>query len=199
VEEPSAPARRIAGPNAKNRTVLCDAVERIVATEGAVAVTSRRVAAEAGLKPQLVHYYFASMDDLLVATFERLAEEGLAHQEAAAAGPNPLRTMWATLGDRRSTAVLVEFAALAAHRPELRAAIKVQAERFRSMLTAVVADAVARQALADRLPPPEAIAVFLTGVAQIMTMERGLDVSSGHEAVRATVDALLDDLEPLGS
>ena len=69
-------ARRIAGPQAKNRAVLLDAAERLLLTEGYAAVTSRRVAAEAGLKPQLVHYYFATMDDLYLAVFRRRAEEG---------------------------------------------------------------------------------------------------------------------------
>lgn len=199
MESSSTPARRIAGPNAKNRAVLCDAVERIVLAEGSAAVTSRRVAAEAGLKPQLVHYYFASMDDLLVAAFQRMAEEGLRHQEDARRGPRPLRAMWATLSDDRGTSILIEFVAMAAHRPALRAAITEQAERFRAMLTDVIAAAVEERAAADRLPPAAAIAVFLTGAAQIMIMERALGLHTGHDAVRATVDGLLDDLEPLPS
>lgn len=197
VEAPRTPARRIAGPNAKNRTVLCDAVERILLSEGSSAVTSRRVAAEAGLKPQLVHYYFASMDDLLVAAFQRLAEEGLAHQTAAAGGPNPLRAMWATLNDQRGGSLLVEFLALAAHRPELRAEFTRQSKRFRSMLTEVIAAAVDRRGSADDHPAPEAMAVFLTAAAQVMIMERGLGVTMGHAAVRTSVDELLDELEPL--
>lgn len=196
--EPSPPpARRIAGPNAKNRAVLCDAVERVVLSEGSAAVTSRRVAAEAGLKPQLVHYYFATMDDLLVATFQRLAEEGLEHQEAARNGPNPLRAMWATLCDQRGTALLVEFVAMAAHRPALRAAFTVQSTRFRNMLTEVIAESVDSRGASGRWPSPDAIAVLLTGAAQIMIMERGLGVTAGHDAVRAAVADLLDDLEPL--
>ncbi len=45
--------------------------------EGYAAVTSRRVAAQAGLKPQLVHYYFRTMDDLFLAAYRRRAEQGL--------------------------------------------------------------------------------------------------------------------------
>ncbi len=191
------PARRIAGPNAKNRAVLCDAVERIVLTEGSAAVTSRRVAAEAGLKPQLVHYYFASMDDLLVAAFERLSEEGLAHQADARTRHNPLRAMWATLSDQRGTSLLVEFVALAAHRPALRETITSQALRFRRMLIEVIDEAVSRHPGRRAFPDSEALAVLLTGAAQIMIMERSLGLTVGHEAVRASVDELLDELEPV--
>ena len=41
-----------------------DAAEQLLLEEGYAAVTSRRVGARAGLKPQLVHYYFRTMDDL---------------------------------------------------------------------------------------------------------------------------------------
>src|SRR6187200_1291576 len=85
-----ATARRIAGPNAKNRAVLLDAAERLLLAEGYAAVTSRRVAAEAGLKPQLVHYYFATMDELYLAVFRRRAEEGLARQATALESDSPL-------------------------------------------------------------------------------------------------------------
>ena len=41
--------RRIGAPDAKNRTVLLDAAESLMLEEGYAAVTSRRVAAQAGL------------------------------------------------------------------------------------------------------------------------------------------------------
>ena len=72
-----ASARRIGAPDAKNRGVLLDAAEQLLLEEGYAAVTSRRVAERAGLKPQLVHYYFRTMEDLFLAVFRRRAEEGL--------------------------------------------------------------------------------------------------------------------------
>ncbi len=69
--------RRIGAPDAKNRGVLLDAAEQLMLEEGYAAVTSRRLADRAGLKPQLVHYYFRTMDDLFLAVFRRRAEQGL--------------------------------------------------------------------------------------------------------------------------
>ncbi|PRC44887.1 TetR family transcriptional regulator, partial [Mycobacterium sp. ITM-2017-0098] len=46
--------RRIGAPDAKNRVVLLDAAEQLLIEDGYAAVTSRRVADRAGLKPQLV-------------------------------------------------------------------------------------------------------------------------------------------------
>src|ERR1700684_1721587 len=70
-------ARRIGAPDAKNRSGLLDAAEQLMLEEGYAAVTSRRVAEKAALKPQLVHYYFRTMDELFLAAFRRRAEEGL--------------------------------------------------------------------------------------------------------------------------
>ena len=76
-----ASARRIGAPDAKNRMVLLDAAEQLMIDEGYAAVTSRRVAEKAGLKPQLVHYYFRTMDDLFLEVFRRYADQGMeAHQ-----------------------------------------------------------------------------------------------------------------------
>jgi len=69
--------RRIGGPDAKNRGILLDAAEQLMLEDGSAAVTSRRVAERAGLKPQLVHYYFRTMDDLFIEVFRRMSNLGL--------------------------------------------------------------------------------------------------------------------------
>ncbi len=76
-------ARRIGAPDAKNRGVLLDTAEQLMIEEGYAAVTSRRVASEAGLKPQLVHYYFRTMEELFLELFRRRAEAGLRAQAQA--------------------------------------------------------------------------------------------------------------------
>ena len=68
---PTGTPRRLGAPDAKNRTVLLDAAEQLMRDEGYAAVTSRRVAEKAGLKPQLVHYYFRTMDDLFLELYRR--------------------------------------------------------------------------------------------------------------------------------
>ena len=76
-------ARRIGAPDAKNRGLLLDAAEQLMLEEGYAAVTSRRLASKAGLKPQLVHYYFRTMEDLFLEVFRRRAEEGLSPGRSA--------------------------------------------------------------------------------------------------------------------
>ena len=98
-----ASARRIGAPDAKNRVVLLDAAEQLMLEEGYAAVTSRRVAEKAGLKPQLVHYYFRTMDDLFLAVFRRRAEQGLEAQAQALESPQPLWALWRFSTDPAAT------------------------------------------------------------------------------------------------
>jgi len=124
--------RRIGTERSKTRTALLDAAEQLMLEEGYAAATSRRVAARAGVKPGLVHYYFRTMDDLFIALFRRRAERGLERQARALASPQPLWSLWELVRDEPDTAMTMELVALANHRKALRAEIACYAERFRS-------------------------------------------------------------------
>ena len=74
--------------------VLLDAAEQLLIEEGYAAVTSRRVADRAGLKPQLVHYYFRTMDELFLELFRRRAELMQHYQVRALESEQPLWALW---------------------------------------------------------------------------------------------------------
>ena len=188
-------ARRIAGPQAKNRAVLLDAAERLLLTEGYAAVTSRRVAAEAGLKPQLVHYYFATMDDLYLAVFRRRAEEGLVRQAAALASDDPLRALWEFSLDDAGTALTYEFVALANHRKEIRSEIARYAERFRTMQVASLVDILESAGVDTSAFPPGAVSVFLTSLSRVLIMERTLGLTAGHADAVAVAERFIEQLD----
>lgn len=124
--------RRIGAPAAKNRAVLLDATEQLMLEEGYAAVTSRRVAARAGLKPQLVHYCFRTMDDLFLAMLQRRAEVGLERQAQALASDRPLRALREIVTDPAGAAMTTELVALCNHRKAIRAEIARVAEQFRA-------------------------------------------------------------------
>src|SRR5580704_6580721 len=83
--------RRIGAADSKTRAQLLNAAEQLLLDEGYAAVTSRRVGAKAGLKPQLVHYYFRTMEDLFLEVFRRRADENLAYLERTVAADTSLR------------------------------------------------------------------------------------------------------------
>src|SRR5882757_3323574 len=139
-----ASARRIGAPDAKNRGVLLDAAEQLLLEDGYAAVTSRRVADRAGLKPQLVHYYFRTMEDLFLEVFRRRANEGAERQARALASDHPVRALWEFNVDPRGTALTMEFIALANHRKVIRAEIARYAEQFRMQQIEALATVLGR-------------------------------------------------------
>lgn len=109
--------------------------------EGYAAATSRRVAAQAGVKPALVHYYFPSMDDLFVAVLQAGAEANLSIQQDAFADDSPLHALW-ELNSAQGAALWMEFMALANHRKAIRSEIAGYADRFRELEEAAMASAL---------------------------------------------------------
>lgn len=191
---PPAP-RRLGTTEAKSRSQLLDAARDLMLEEGYAAVTSRRVAARAGLKPQLVHYYFRTMEDLFLAVFRRRAEEGLARQEEAIASPQPVRALWELASEPRGNTFTIEFTALANHRKTIRTEIATYAERFRSRQLDVLQAAFEARGIDPADAPPALLAVLMTGVSQVLVMEGGLGMSMGHAETRAFVEEWLVRLE----
>src|SRR5919197_1551718 len=94
----------------ETRGALIEATAQIMLDEGYAAATSRRVAAKAGVKPALVHYYFPSMDDLFVAVLRDKAESNLEHQRQAIAEVQPLHALW-QLNSAHNAQLFTEFLA----------------------------------------------------------------------------------------
>jgi AcrR family transcriptional regulator len=188
-------ARRIGAPDAKNRGVLLDAAERLMLEEGYAAVTSRRVAEKADLKPQLVHYYFRTMDDLFLAAFRRRAEKGLEQQAQALQSPQPLWALWRFSTDPAATAITMEFVALANHRKALKAEIAYYAERFREEQRKALSTALERYGVDAVQVPPLVWSVLMTSVSQILVMEQALGMSAGHAETVEFVERYLRRLE----
>ena len=115
------------------RDMLVAATSQIMVEEGYAAATSRRVAAKAGVKPALVHYYFPTMDELYLAVFRRGAAVYLERQQNALASDRPLHAFWATLTEPKDTRLLLEFMGLANHRKEIKAEIAAWSERWRKL------------------------------------------------------------------
>jgi AcrR family transcriptional regulator len=189
-------SRRIGNETSETRAALVDAAEKVMLEEGYAAVTSRRVAANAGLKPQLVHYYFRTMDDLFLALFRRGAEQALEAQAHALASEQPLWALWEMSCEPRGTALTMEFVALANHRPAIRAEIAAAAERFRAEQLAGLERVLERDGVDAEQYPPIVVAVAMASVSQLLVIEREtLEMSRGHAETAAAVEELLSRFE----
>ena len=100
-----APSRRVGTETSRTRALLLDVTERLLVEESFAAVTSRRVASEAGVNAALVHYYFPTLDDLFVAVYKRRTEHLVQRLTEDLQTDQPLWAMWEYNSDRTGTAL----------------------------------------------------------------------------------------------
>src|SRR2546421_3147991 len=117
----SKPAER---PGYETEQALLDAAERLLVEVGAAGITTRRVAEEAGANHGLVHYYFGSVEQLLVRVLERFTERLIERQRRLYAADAPFLEKWRTAmaylhEDRPYQKIWVEVQALAWDRAEV--------------------------------------------------------------------------------
>jgi AcrR family transcriptional regulator len=176
------------------RTLLLDTAERLLRDEGYAAVTSRRVGEAADVKPQLVHYYFPSMDDLFTALFRRRAEQGLENARQALDSDRPLRVLWQRSRDPSDAAVRAEFMALAHHRKELKAEMAAFIDQIRRLqYEAVVRYFEARGGQTEI--DPAVVTLLIGSVAMMLAREEELGVTFGHAQTEALVERALARFE----
>jgi len=190
--------RRMGPENSTTRFLLMDAVEAVMREQGYAALSARSVAARAGLKYQIVFYYFATMDDLLLATYRRRTESVLARTEEALGSERPLHALWQASSDPFDASLSLEYMAMSNHNAVVRAETIAFGERIRQ----VVADRL-RSKLGDAgdaeifTPMGIAMSVFLMG--GILGFESALGLSGGHRDVEAIIAWGLRQLEPEGA
>ncbi|ORB31833.1 TetR/AcrR family transcriptional regulator [Mycolicibacterium parafortuitum] len=182
----TSPRTRGGDLNARQR--LIEATAKIMRDEGYAAATSRRVAAEAGVKQALVYYYFPTMDDLFVEVLRVGAETSLEHMRAALADDDPLRALWLINSDASRTGLNTEFMALANHRKVIRVELRAYAERVRDIETAAVTVALRANGIDLDEHPPVVISMLIAQIARSLCNESAVGVTLGHDEMRAYVD-----------
>lgn len=173
------------------RAQFVDAAEAILSEIGYHGISARLVAARAGLKTQLLYYYFRTMDDVMLAVVERVNMRRNARFDAAMQDAAPLRAMWAYMTDPSSAALAAELNTVANHRPAIRAYIIESAVKFRQKQVAAVRELFAAADIDAQLYPPEGVVMMGAALARILVMESSLGLTEGHEAARAIAEGIL--------
>ncbi len=189
-KNPASPSKRDI-----SRKLILDATEDLMLKEGYGAVSTRRVAREAGLKAPLVHYYFPTTDDLYIALLERTVNARLAEIDDDAETPPPLAAVWQSYQDVETTGLVVEFMALANHRAAVRKAFarylekarKKRAQQFSRVLASTGDNAIT--------PSPEALATVLIAISRSLVMEERMGMAVGHRETLEFLDRWLESLQ----
>jgi len=162
--------------------------------EGYAGATSRRVAAKAGVRQPLVHYYFPTMDDLFLAVLREGADEALDQMRAALTNDDPLRALWAINSDPRRTILNTEFMALANHRKAIGVELKTYAERVRDIETAAVTVVLRARGIDLETYPPVVISMLVAQIARSLCNEAAVGVTLGHDEMRSFVERQMNAL-----
>jgi TetR/AcrR family transcriptional regulator len=186
--------RRRGVESSASRAILIEAARQLLVEEGYPAVTARRVASRAGLKPQLVHYYFKTMDDLFVAVIRAGGEMMLRRVAAAVGSERPLNAVWGISGEVRSGNLWMEFLALANHRKAVRAEVRRYAEQLRLVQTAALTRHFEERGVKPDIPPLVRI-ILMASVSQLLMLEDALGISMGHAEAREFMESSLQRVE----
>jgi AcrR family transcriptional regulator len=187
--------RRVRQDPSATRGTLLDATERLMVLEGYAAVTTRRVASKVGLTAALVHYYYPTTDDLLLAAYQHSAERFDRRIHEALAQPRPLHALWNILTDSTHMALGVEFMALANHRKVIRKQIVQHDEGCRKLIADTLATIFAEAGIDPKTCPPACVVMLIEGISRAFVMEDVLGLSFAHSQTRAFVERLLNQVE----
>lgn len=181
---------------------LLDAAERLLVKVGHAGITTRKLANEAGVNHGLVHYYFGSIENVLVETLERFTGRLIERQRALYQADVPFIEKWRTamryLDEDLASGyqkVWLELQALAWNRPDLRERVDQVNAEWRAVLTEAFAAAAGEYRLDTRAFPVEVIVSLVMTFNQGIILERHSGIFDGHNELLAAIDRWLQSLE----
>jgi AcrR family transcriptional regulator len=190
-----AEARRPRAATEEKRRRILDATEEIMLKDGYAAVSSRSVAAAAGIQAPLVHYYFPTLDDLFVSVVQRRAGRNVERIAAALVSPEPLKAWWELASDPRGTSLFIELLAAANHRVALKAEVGAIAREVRQMQLDALATLLPEYGIDAELFPPPLVAAAMQGLAFSAVQDHVAGYDTAADEAIAAMGRLVDRLE----
>ena len=179
----------------KKRRLILDATEEILLKDGYAVVSSRSVATAAGIKAPLVHYYFPTIDDLLVALLQRRSDRIVGRMAEALTSAEPLRAWWDAASDPRGTTLFVELMAAANHRPLLKAEFGGIAREVRRMQMDALTVLLPEYGLDPTLLPPPLVAAAMQGLAFSVITDQAAGYDTHPDEALSAMGRLVAHLE----
>lgn len=183
-------------------TALLDAAESLLVDVGYAGVTVRALAERAGVNQGLIHYYFGSMEEVLVQTLERFTERLIERQVALYAGPEPFVIKWRRamtyLGEDYDSGyqkVWLELQALAWNHEDLRDRVAKVLERWVDVLRPAFAAGMDELGIDRDQLPLDALVALVATFNQGVMVERLVGADSGHQALLRWIDHRLIEQE----
>ena len=179
---------------------LRDAAERLLVREGHAHISTRRVAQEAQVNHGLVHYYFGSMEELLMQVLERFTAALIERQREMYTADAPFIEKWREAWRYHEEdlaagypKVWFELQAMAWNEPQMRERLVAVNREWREVLSAAFEGG--RGEYGVELPPTGALVALVMMFAQGAQLERLLGIDDGHGEVLAWIESWLEKHE----
>jgi AcrR family transcriptional regulator len=176
-------------------TAILDAAERLLIEVGYGAISTRKLAEEAGVNAGLIHYYFGSMEEVFLQVLERFTTRLIERQRAMYEAPDTsFAEKWRTAmryldADRPYQKVWYELQALAWNRAGLRERVAHVNAEWRGVLTEALAEP--RERYGIEMPLQALVSLVMTFNEGII-FERLSGIETGQAELLRWIDEWLE-------
>jgi AcrR family transcriptional regulator len=193
---PATPARTEA------TEALLAAAEALLVEVGHAGITVRKLAERAGVNHGLVHYYFGSMQDLLLRVVERFTDGLIERQRAMYAADVPFLEKWRTAmrfldedADSGYQKVWFELQALGWNDEAVRERLQKVHQQWVDVLTPAFDAGLAELGVDRELYPTDAVVSLVMTFNEGVMVDRLAGIRTGHRQLLAMIDTILQRLD----
>ncbi|MEY2420634.1 MAG: hypothetical protein QOI95_701 [Acidimicrobiaceae bacterium] len=180
---------------------LLDAAEELLVEVGYAGITTRKLAERAGVNHGLVHYYFGSMEELLLRAVERFTDALVERQRAMYAADIPFILKWRTAmrfldedADSGYHKVWLEMQAMAWNASPVRERLQDVHRRWMAVVKPAFDAGLAELGVDKRRFSTDAVVSLVLTFNQGIMLERLSGVDSGHRALLRMIDRTIERL-----
>jgi AcrR family transcriptional regulator len=180
---------------------LLTAAEEMLVEVGYAGITTRKLAERAGVNHGLVHYYFGSMEDLLLRVVQRFTDGLIERQKQMYAADVPFIEKWRQAmrfldedTDSGYHKVWLEMQAMGWNEPAIRSHLEQVHGQWLDVVTPAFEAGLAELGVDRRRYPVKAIVALVVTFNQGVMLERMSGVDSGHRELLRMIDRMLERL-----
>jgi AcrR family transcriptional regulator len=180
---------------------LLDAAEHLLVEIGYAAITTRKLAERAGVNHGLVHYYFGSMENVLLSAVERFTDSLIERQRAMYDEPVPFVEKWrqamrfldedAESGYRK---VWLEMQALGWNNADVRDRLQHVNKQWVGVVTSAFESGLRELGVDQEQYPTKAVVALVVTFNQGIMLERLSGVDNGHRELLLMLDRVIERL-----
>jgi AcrR family transcriptional regulator len=180
---------------------LLDAAEHLLVEVGYAGITTRKLAERAGVNHGLVHYYFGSMEELLLRVVERFTDALVERQRAMYAADVPFIEKWRSAmrfldedAESGYHKVWLEMQAMAWNVSTVRTRLQDVHRRWIAVVRPAFDAGLTELGVDKRRFPTDAVVALVVTFNQGIILERLSGVDSGHRVMLRMIDRTVERL-----